>query len=465
MRKLKFNLLLFFACTQAWAQYKQPNIVYILADDMGIGDIEPYGQKKIKTPNIAKLAEEGMTFVNFYAGSSVCAPSRACLLTGQHTGHTKIRGNGEFPLDSNKKIFTEKLKELGYNIGFFGKWGMGLKESGSTPDKKGISEFAGFLHHLDAHHQLPESLDVIKDGKLDKLKLNKNQFANDYFVNRSLSFIQNSTEKPFFLFLSLTIPHAELKLPQRFMQNQLKSDGTSKHSNEIAQPEGQWYGAQKYPRAAYAGLVESIDAYTGYIMDALKQKGIDENTIVIFSSDNGTHTEGGRRMADVNYFQSSSIYRGVKRDLYNGGIKEPFIIRWPNVIKPNTKNDYTAAFWDLYPTFIELAGGDISKENIDGISLKNTLMGKPQQKHDYLYWEFHEFGGKQAVLQGDWKAIRLDVIHHRYNPIELYNIKEDPEEKYNLAQKYPAKAIEMTKLLDSIRTENEDFNFKYPISK
>lgn len=458
MRKLFFNISLFFICFYAFAQKKQPNIIFILADDLGIGDIEPYGQKHIKTPRLSQLAKEGMTFVNFYAGSTVCAPSRASLFTGQHTGHTKIRGNGEYPLDAKKEIFTQGLKKLGYRTGFFGKWGLGLRGTDSTPNQKGIDEFAGYLHHVDAHIQQPDSIDISQGGNLGKLAL-KGQFANDYFVNRAISFIKNSTEEPFFLFVSLTIPHAELNLPQRFMQNQLKSDGTSKYPDEKAHAKAH-YGAQKYPRAAYAGLVESIDSYTGYIMDAVQSKGIDENTIIIFSSDNGTHIEGGRRMEDVEFFGSSSIYRGIKRDLYTGGIKEPFIIRWTGEIKAQTTNNFTAAFWDLYPTFIELAGGTLDNENIDGISIKNTLFGKPQKQHEYLYWEFHEFGGKQAVLKGDWKAIRLNVNEDRFGEIELYNISEDPSEKINLAKKLPAKKKEMTKLLDYIRTENEIFNFE-----
>lgn len=459
MRRLFFNFSLSFMCIYAWAQKKQPNIVFILADDLGIGDIEPYGQKYIKTPNINQLANEGMTFVNFYAGSTVCAPSRASLFTGQHTGHTKIRGNGEYPLDAEKQIFTQGLKKLGYHTGFFGKWGLGLKGSDSTPNQKGIDEFAGFLHHVDAHFQQPDSIDIFQNKSLGKLALN-GQYANDYFVNRAISFIKNSTEIPFFLFVSLTIPHAELKLPKRFMLNQLKLDGTSKYPDEKAHSKAH-YGAQKYPRAAYAGLVESIDAYTGYILDAIQSKGIDENTIIIFSSDNGTHVEGGRRMEDVHFFESSSIYRGIKRDLYTGGIKEPFIVRWPGKIQAHTTNDFTGAFWDLYPTFIELAGGTLANDDaIDGISLKNTLLGKPQKPHEYLYWEFHEFGGKQALLKGDWKAIRLNVNKERFGEIELYNIAEDPAEKINLTEKFPDKTKEMTKLLDNIRTENETFNFK-----
>lgn len=453
--------MLFCVLGSAQQTPKQPNIIFILADDLGIGDIGVYGQSIIQTPHIDRLAEEGMKFNNFYAGSTVCAPSRAALLTGQHTGHTQVRGNGEFPLDPAKKIIPEVLKNAGYTNAIFGKWGMGLNGSGSTPDKRGFDVFAGHIHHVSAHYQKPDSIDAIVHGDLKRIGLPKDTYVNEYFTEQALQFINNQPkDKPFFLFMSYTIPHAELVVPPKYLQKHLLSAEQSKHDSEKEWPAGRHYGPQPFPKAAYAALVESLDDYTGQILAALKAKGIDENTIVIFTSDNGTHTEGGRTQEDVDYFGSSAHYQGVKRDLYTGGIKEPFLIRWPGTIPARTQSNHVSAFWDLYPTFAELAQVTL-KESLDGISIVPTLTDKGKQdKHPYLYWEFHEFGGKQALLKGDWKIIRLDVHKNRYAPVALYNLKEDPSEKNDVSKKYPRKTKRLTELMDSVRTENENFNFK-----
>lgn len=428
---------------------------------LGIGDIEPYGQSIIKTPNLQTLADEGMTFSNFYAGSTVCAPSRASLLTGQHTGHTKVRGNGEFPLDENKKIFPELLKDAGYQNAIFGKWGMGLANSSSTPNQRGFDKFAGHLHHMQAHFQTPDSLDVFKNGQLTRMNLPKGTFANDYFVDETINFIKENVGKnPFFVWLSLTVPHAELVVPKRYFDQQLNQNNGSIHPNEKAFKGGH-YGAQPYPKAAYAALVNSIDDYVGEIMKTVANLGIDDNTIIIFTSDNGTHTEGGRTLQDVDYFKSSGIHKGVKRDLFEGGIREPFIVRWKNTVKPKSTSNFQGAFWDIYPTFVEISNIKVNNNDpIDGISFVNALKGKKQKKHDFLYWEFHEFGGKQAVLKGKWKAVRLDVNKNPSNKILLFNVKKDPEELYDLSDKNPRKTKKMNHLLDNIRTENPNFNFE-----
>ncbi|SKB70767.1 Arylsulfatase A [Salegentibacter holothuriorum] len=455
--------LILSACgSNASKEDKKPNIVFIMADDLGIGDLGVYGQDVFKTPNIDQLATEGMKFENFYAGSTVCAPSRAALLTGQHTGSTQVRGNGEFPLDPDKKIIPEILKEQGYTTGMYGKWGLGLKGSTGSPEKRGWDEFLGHLHHVDAHFQRPDSLDVIQNGKLVREKTPENSYANELFTDAAVDFIEERDAKePFFLYLSFTIPHAELVVPDNFIQKHLTEDGNSKYEPEEAWPEGRHYAGQKYPKAAYAALVESIDAYVGRVMEVLKEKGYDENTMVVFTSDNGTHLEGGRRQADVDFFKSSGEHRGVKRDLYEGGIKEPFIVRWPAVVEAGTTSDFKGAFWDVYPTFSEIAGVSINKEAIDGISFLPTLKNSGEQKqHDYLYWEFHEFGGKQALLKGDWKVIRLNVNENPQAPVELYNIAQDPAESKNLAESNPEKAKELQTLMDSVRTPNTNFNFK-----
>ncbi|MDO5608146.1 MAG: arylsulfatase [Capnocytophaga sp.] len=455
-----FNVLIvFLLLVNTTIAQDKPNIIFILADDLGIGDIEPYGQQIIKTPNLQKMADEGMTFSNFYAGSTVCAPSRASLLTGQHTGNTQVRGNGEYPLDPNKKIFPQLLKEAGYQNAIFGKWGMGLKDSGSTPKDKGFDRFVGHLHHVDAHFQRPDSVDVYTGGMSGKMPLD-GAYANDVFVEETLRFIkENAYKNPFFVYVSLTVPHAELKLPERYMKEQLL-DGQSIHPDEKSFKGGH-YGAQQYPRAAYAAMVQSIDHYVGQIIAQVKESGIQNNTLVIFTSDNGTHLEGGRRMDDVHYFQSSGIYRGVKRDLFEGGIRVPFIAHWEGYIAPNRQSNHQAAFWDIYPTFAELAGITIpSNDPIDGISVVPSWTGKKQKKHPYLYWEFHEFGGKQAVIKGKWKAVRIDAHKNPDNELMLFNVKKDPDEKRDLSDTKKRKYRKMKQLLDGIRTENTIFNFR-----
>ncbi len=246
------------------------------------------------------------------------------------------------------------------------------------------------------------------------------------------------------------------------MTQHLTPEGQSKYQPEKAWPDGQHYGPQKYPKAAYAALIESIDAYVGDLLCALQQQGYNENTIVIFTSDNGTHLEGGRRQADVDFFKSSGEYRGVKRDLYEGGIKEPFIVKWPKQVKPGSRTDFKGAFWDVYPTFAEITGASVKNDKTDGVSFLPTLTGNGiQKKHEYLYWEFHEFGGKQALLKGNWKVIRLDVNENPEAPLALYNIKQDPAEQKDLSKKYPEKTDELRNLMDSVRSEsnNENFNF------
>lgn len=440
---------------------QKPNIVFFMADDLGIGDIGVYGQEIINTPNIDKLAAEGMKFENFYAGSTVCAPSRAALLTGQHTGNTEVRGNGEFPLDPDKKIIPEILKEQGYTNAMYGKWGLGLAGTSGSPEKRGWDEFLGHLHHVDAHYQKPDSLDVIQDGELTKQPTPDGSYANELFTKSAVSFIEEQHPgKPFFLYLSFTIPHAELLVPDEFMAPHLTPNGQSKYQPEKAWPDGQHYGSQKYPKAAYAAVVESIDTYVGRVNKALEKQGIDENTLVIFTSDNGTHLEGGRRQADVDFFRSSGEYRGVKRDLYEGGIKEPMIAKWPRKIKEGGTTDFKGAFWDFYPTFAEIVGAEIRDENIDGISFLPALIQKGNQKqHAYLYWEFHEFGGKQALIKEEWKVVRLEVNENPRAPVELYNLAEDTGERRNLATENPGKARELRKLMDSVRRPNKNFNF------
>ncbi|WP_026993985.1 arylsulfatase [Flectobacillus major] len=435
----------------------RPNIVLIVADDLGFGDVGFNGQQLIKTPNIDRLASQGMKFSQFYAGTSVCAPSRSALISGLHTGHTYIRGNkgvqpeGQEPIADSVLTVAEVLKKAGYITGAFGKWGLGPVGSEGDPNKQGFDQFFGYNCQTLAHRYYPNHL----WNNAEKIVLEANEnlvknkiYAPDLIQNKALDFIESQRNgKPFFLFLPYILPHAELIVPEDSIFQYYKGKFAEKpfkgHDYGPKATVG-GYASQEYPHAAFAAMVTRLDWYVGQVVAKLKEKGLDKNTIIVFSSDNGPHVEGG---ADPSFFKSSGKFKGVKRDLYEGGIREPFIVTWPNVIKPNSKSDHIGAFWDLLPTFAELGGVSIPK-GIDGISFASLLTGKGKQRqHNYLYWEFHEQGGKQAIRQGKWKAIRLNAIDNPDGPVELYDLEKDPSEAQDLANQYPEKAKELGDLI------------------
>ncbi|MHC2990657.1 chloramphenicol resistance protein [Pontibacter sp. HJ8] len=440
----------------------KPNIVFILADDMGYGDIAPYGQTSIRTPHLTKMAEQGRRYTQFYAGSTVCAPSRAALMTGQHTGHTYIRGNGEVPLRPTDTSLAKLLQQNGYRTGMVGKWGLGLEGTTGVPEKQGWDFFTGHLHHLEGHKQQADSLWRLANGKSTKVPVPAGSFVNDIFTEDALAFIEEQKSNPFFLYVSYTLPHAELKVQDKYLQPYLTDDGGSIFAPEVAQKPGQWYGPQPYPKAAYAAMVTALDDYVGQIMQKLKEQGLAENTLVIFTSDNGTHVEGGRTLADaMEAHQSSGPLRGVKRDLYEGGIRVPFIAYWDGKIKPGTTSHHIGAFWDILPTFTQLTGSK-APEAIDGVSFAADMLGKKEQKrHEALYWEFGEGGFKQAIRKGNWKAIRF---YKNGQPLrtELYNLSTDIGEQNNLATANPEKVKELEQVMDKMRTpaENPQFQIK-----
>lgn len=447
----------------------RPNIIFILADDLGYGDVGVNGQKLIKTPNIDRLAQEGMQFTQFYAGTSVCAPSRSSLLTGQHTGHTYIRGNkevkpeGQEPIADSVVTVAELLKKAGYTTAAFGKWGLGPVGSEGDPLKQGFDRFYGYNCQALAHRYYPDHLwdnnqEVVLDANEHLLKTN--EYAPDLIHKQALNFVNTQTGKqPFFLFLPYTLPHAELLVPDDSLFAHYKGKFDEKpYKGADYGPDAKTggYTSQHYPRATFAAMVARLDRYVGQLLATLKAKGLDQNTLIVFSSDNGPHTEGG---ADPAFFNSGGGLRGVKRDLYEGGIREPFFVRWPGVVKPNSKSDYVGAFWDLLPTFTELAGTK-APDHIDGLSFVPTLTGKGvQKKHDYLYWEFHEGGGRQAVRQGNWKAVRLQVDSNPAGPVELYDLSKDLSETHNIAAQHPDKARQLAQLMTEAHTRSALFPF------
>ncbi len=432
--------------TITMAQQRKPNIVFILADDLGYGDLGVYGQQKIKTPNIDRMAKNGMRFTSFYAGTSVCAPSRSSLITGQHTGHTYIRGNkeiqpeGQEPLADTVQSMASLLQQAGYTTGAFGKWGLGMVGTTGAPDRKGFDKFFGYNCQRQSHRYYPTHLwDNDQKVVLEGNDLtNKVHYAPALIQQKALDFIDENKGKPFFLFIPVVLPHAELQGPDdewfkmydgKFPETPHKGNGYGPGATVPG------YASVDKPRATYAGMVSRMDAYVGQVIAKLTELNLMDNTIIIFTSDNGAHFEGG---ADIPFFNSSGGLRGAKRDLYEGGIKTPFIVQWNGKVKPGTTSRHTGAFWDVLPTFVEITGAPAPRHT-DGISFLPALSGKGrQQKHDYLYWEFHESGGRQAVRMGKWKGVRLDIRKNPDAPVELYNLEKDPAEKNNVAANNPA---------------------------
>lgn len=447
----------------------RPNIIFILADDLGYGDVGFNGQKLIKTPNIDRLVKEGAKFSRFYAGTAVCAPSRSSLMSGHHTGHTYIRGNksvdpeGQEPIADSILTIAEILKKAGYATAAFGKWGLGPVGSEGDPINQGFDRFYGYNCQSLAHRYYPDHLwDNQKKVVLEANEhfMKTNQYAPDLIQKQALDFVDTKRDnQPFFLFLPYTLPHAELIVPDdsilHFYQGKFE-EKPYKGSDYGPKASKGGYTSQQYPRATFAAMVSRLDMYVGQILNKIKEKGLDKNTMIIFTSDNGPNAEYG---ADPPFFNSGGNLRGVKRDLYEGGIHVPFAARWPGVIRPGVTLDFLGAFWDILPTFAELAGAK-SRPNIDGISFAATLTGKSSQKqHDYLYWELHEKGGKQAVRQGKWKAVRLNVMDKPGGVVELYDLSKDPGETRNLTPQFPAKAKELGQIMERAHVPSAIFPF------
>ena len=451
---------------------KRTNIIFLLADDLGYADVGFNGQKLIRTPNLDKLAADGENFLQFYAGTAVCAPSRSSLMTGQNTGHTYIRGNmsvepeGQEPLINTGHNLVQLLHNAGYQTGAFGKWGLGYIGSFGDPLQQGFDTFFGYNCQSLAHRYYPDHLwdnDTKYELKDNDSFRHQTTYAPDLIQQKALDFLDNTSgSKPFFLFLPYILPHAELIVPDDSIFESYKNKFPEKayKGEDYRGPKtGHGYASQQYTHAAFASMVTRLDMYLGQIMAKLKEKGLDKNTLVIFTSDNGPHIEGG---ADPAFFHSSGIYRGVKRDLYEGGIREPFVAWWPGVIKGGTTNNFAGAFWDILPTFANLAGAAIP-DSIDGISFLPSLTNKgKQQTHPYLYWELHESGGKQAVRMGNWKAVRLNVDKGiGASVFELYDLNNDPGEKNNVASQHPDIVKQLSEIMEKEHRPSTLFPFKY----
>ena len=441
-----------------------PNIILILADDLGYGEIGPFGQQHILTPNLDRMAIEGMRFTQHYSGSTVCAPSRVSLLTGKNTGNVRIRGNGNFPMDDEEVTLAEILKPAGYATAVIGKWDSGEIGSTGDPLNQGFDYQFGYMHQIDAHNFYPDHLwrngqRVDLDNEVFVVERGyargkgtystvRNEYSHDLFMEDAFSWITDHQDQPFFLFLPLTIPHA----------NNEHYNSPDEHGMEV--PDLHPYEDRDWPtvQKATAAMVTRMDTGIGELMRLLKSLGIAENTLILFTSDNGPHQEGGNQLE---FFDTNGPLRGMKRDLYEGGIRVPFLAWWPGTISPGKTSEHISAFWDYLPTFADLSGQPMTSET-NGISFLPTLLGEKQKAHEYLYWEFIEGPGTQAVRWGPWKAIRTRVHGYGFEAqLELYNLDEDPGETANLAYDRPDKVEEAKAILSRARVPSDLFKFSF----
>lgn len=445
---------------------RKPNIIFILADDLGYGDVSAYNPNSpLVTPHIDQLAAEGIKYTRFYAGNTVCAPSRCALMTGRHMGTAFVRGNakakdGKGALREKDITIAEILQDEGYTTGMFGKWGLGDAESRGAPHLKGFDNFYGYLDQSHAHNYYTDSLYEIRSGKTEMVKVNHADYTQDLIANKALTFIKENKDNPFFLYLPFTLPHAELVVPDSLRKAFQKEDGSSRFEPETPYVKKGSYGNQVQPHAAFAAMVNKLDTDVGRVVDLIKSLGLEDDTYIFFSSDNGPHHEGG---ADPEFFNSSGPLRGIKRDLYEGGIRVPFIAKVPGNANAGSQVDDPWAFWDLLPTFTDIANLHAPK-NINGLSFQASLNGlQSQTKHTNFYWQFNEQGVlKQAISGAKWKLIRFKE-EGKPERLELYNLSSDIGEKNNVAAQNPRIVNELSTQLkkENKKPENPTFDWSY----
>ena len=497
---LSFVSLLLVNCSEKEKTAQKPKSIYIIADELGYGEICVLWQQKIKTPNIDALAKGGMLFTQHYSGAPVCAPARYSFLTGKHMGHSYIRGNDEWaergevwnytkaisdpglegqrPIPLNTVTLGKQLQKAGYATGIFGKWGLGAPNTDGVPNKQGFDQFYGYNCQRQAHNLYPSHLwhndtKVFLDNELVNPGSNlekgadindpksyarftqQKEYAPALIHQKSLEFIKNNKDKPFFMYYASPLPHVPLQVPTEYTDAYRKVFGEEKPYT------GKSYFPTQHPNATYAAMITYLDMQLGELIAELKTQGIYENTLIVFTSDNGPTYTGG---VDANYFDSAkpfeNNYGRTKGFVYEGGIRVPLIASWPKQIKAGTTSNHISAFYDMMPTFCELAG-ITAPEKTDGVSFKNTLLGKNQQEHDFLYWEFPSYQGQQAVRMGKWKAIRKNIFKGNLT-LELYNLEEDIKELNDVSKKFPEVIKKMEDIMKQEHTpaENERFKFK-----
>lgn len=480
-------------------QVQRPNIIYIMCDDLGYADVGCYGQQYIRTPHLDRMAAEGMRFTQAYAGSPVSAPSRASFMTGQHTGHTWVRGNREYrigstmygnnqdpvqtgqePYDTAHVILPEIMKDNGYTTGMFGKWAGGYEGSISTPATRGIDEYYGFMCQFQAHLYYPNFLNAysraagdtdvrreVQEGNINHAMYgadykNRKDYSAELVHRRAMEWIEQQTpDKPFFGIFTYTLPHAELAQPEDSIFKAYQ--GVFSVERSYGGDAGSRYNPTDVAHRQFAAMVTRLDMYVGEVLDLLRRKGLDKSTLVIFTSDNGPHTEGG---ADPNFFNAEKLLRGTKRSTTEGGIRVPFIAWWPGQVEAGVVNSHQLAFYDLMPTICDLAGIDnyverytnprLENDWFDGLSFAPTLLGEGEQpKHEFLYWEFHETN-MMALRMGDWKL----VVQNGNS--SLYDLASDLHEDNNLASQHPEVVNRMKEILLREHTHSEKFQVTLP---
>ena len=475
-----FVLLVFTLATVLDAAERGPNVIFILADDLGYGDVGAYGQRKIRTPNIDRLAAEGMRFTQHYSGSPVCAPSRCVLMTGRHPGHAVIRDNremkpeGQFPLPEGAFTMLRAFQQNSWRTGAFGKWGLGGPGSIGDPLHQGVDRFFGYncqrvAHNyyptslwdnasvlplnnpaFAAHQKLPAGADVTDPESY--AQFSGKDYAPDLIAEQALRFIRENKERPFFLYFPTTVPHLALQVP---------GDSLAEYRGQF--PEEPYTGDRRYlphltPRAAYAAMITRLDREIGRMMSVVSELGLDQETIFVFTSDNGPLYDrlGG---TDTDFFESARGLRGRKGSLYEGGVRVPCIVRWKGRIPAGAVSQRVTGFEDWAPTLLELTGqGSAIPREIDGISFAPTLLGQKQEERPFLYREFRAYGGQQSVRAGDWKAVRQNLQRGKAEiRTELYNLANDPDESTNLAAREPQKLAELEKLLEAQHVRSEEF--------
>ncbi|TKG90428.1 N-acetylgalactosamine-6-sulfatase [Puteibacter caeruleilacunae] len=477
---------------------KKPNIIYILADDLGYGELGCYGQKHIETPNIDQLAKNGMIFTQHYSGSPVCAPSRCVLLTGKHSGHSYVRGNDEWgsrgnvwsykamiadstlegqrPLPNDTKTIGRLLQQVGYKTGIVGKWGLGAPNTEGRPTKQGFDFFCGYNCQRQAHTYYPIHLykndhriylnndTIAPNTKLDKgadplkeesyAKYNLNDYSPDIMFDELMNFVDENKENPFYLYWATPIPHAPIQAPQKWVDYY-----TKKFGDEKPYVGNKGYFPHRYPHAGYAAMISYLDDQVGLLVKKLKDLGIYDNTLIVFTSDNGPTYNGG---TDSPWFNSggpfNEEYGWGKGFLHEGGIRVPMIASWPGKIAPGSKTEHISAFWDVLPTLCEVAGAS-TPQDVDGISYLPTLLNKKQKEHEALYWEFPSYNGQQAIRMGKWKAIRKNIFKGNMT-LELYNLETDIREENNVAESHPDIVKKMEQILSESRTSPSIDRFK-----
>ncbi len=466
-----------------------PNIIYILADDLGYNELGAYGQEIIRTPTLDQLASDGMMFTQHYSGSPVCAPSRGTLLTGKHTGNGYVRDNkemggwgpdepeGQLPLLDSEVTIAEMLKPLGYQTGFVGKWGLGGPDSEGHPNNQGFDQFYGYLCQRVAHNYYPSHLwhndepDSLEgqeyfaahqriEAPLSSIDEYYARFAGEHYapdlmLDSALEFLETNRTNPFFLVFATPVPHLALQVPMESLEEYPDSMDTEHFL-------GGSYLPHPRPKAAYAAMITRMDRDIGTLLARLEEYGLDENTIVIFSSDNGTTYSRG---TDASYFNSVGNLRGLKGSVFEGGIRVPMIVRWPDNIAPGSSTDHVSAFWDVLPTIAEITGATVP-DGVDGASFLPTLRGTAQNAGSPLYWEYHAFGGMQAVRMGDWKGVRLEIRRQDDSPVLLFDLNTDESERLDVASDNPEIVAMIREIMDARRpSEIDDWNFARDVER